>query len=500
MQIKVIEGNKQYEISARDTQTVLEVLREQKITSVAAPCNGQGKCKKCLVNINGAERLACTTKVAEGMVVRLSEQQNAKISENGEGYIYPPDGVEGYAVACDIGTTTIVCHLLNMRTGERIGTVSKKNAQGVYGADVVSRIQAASSGRLCELQKLVVRQLEQMIIQLCQKAKVFLPIMYMSVAGNTVMCHLLVGLSPEKIGVAPFAPDELFGKEYSGAELGIRICKNIYLFPCAAGYVGGDVTADLLATMKGHEDEETLLLDIGTNGEMVLGTEQGYVCCAAAAGPAFEGAEIVMGMPATQKAISHVKLEQNKIKVEIIDGEQEAEGICGSGLLDAVAVFLQSGLMDETGMLLEADEVPEEFRGYTGFYKGENCVWLTGKVCVTQTDIRNIQLAKAAIAAGIQILLNEKKIKYKDVKRLILAGGFGTYLNKESATRIGLIPRELLSVTQTVGNAAGEGAISAAISKEAREQAKNIQEHMHYIELYMHPKFSDAYMDLMYFE
>ena len=134
--------------------------------------------------------------------------------------------------------------------------------------------------------------------------------------------------------------------------------------------------------------------------------------------------------------------------------------------------------MDETGMLLEADEVPEEFRGYAGFYKEENCVWLTEKVCVTQTDIRNIQLAKAAIAEGIQILLNEKGIKYKDVKRLILAGGFGTYLNKESAARIGLIPSELLPVTQAVGNAAGEGAVSAAISKEAREQAKKIREHM----------------------
>ena len=490
MQIKIIEGDKQYEISAKDTQTVLEAFREQGITSVAAPCNGQGKCKKCVVNINGEECLACTTKVAEGMVVRLSEQQNTKISENGEGYIYPSDGIEGYAVACDIGTTTIVCHLLDMKTGERIETVSKKNAQGVYGADVVSRIQAASSGRLRELQKLV------MIIQLCQKAKGSLPIIYMSVAGNTVMCHLLAGLSPEKIGVAPFLPDELFGKEYSGAELGFRICKKIYLFPCAAGYVGGDVTADLLAAMKGHENEETLLLDIGTNGEMVLGTEQEYVCCAAAAGPAFEGAEIVMGMPATQKAISHVKLEQNEIKIEIIG----AEGICGSGLLDAVAVFLQSGLMDETGMLLEADEVPEEFRGYAGFYKEENCVWLTEKVCVTQTDIRNIQLAKAAIAAGIQILLNEKGIKYKDVKRLILAGGFGTYLNKDSAARIGLIPSELLPVTQAVGNAAGEGAVSAAISKEAREQAKKIQEHMHYIELSMHPEFSDAYMELMDFE
>ncbi len=500
MQIKIIECDKQYEISAKDTQTVLEAFREQGITSVAAPCNGQGKCKKCVVNINGEECLACTTKVAEGMVVRLSEQQNAKISENGEGYIYPSDGIEGYAVACDIGTTTIVCHLLDMKTGERIGTVSKKNAQGVYGADVVSRIQAASSGRLRELQKFVVRQLEQMIIQLCQKAKVSLPIIYMSVAGNTVMCHLLAGLSPEKIGVAPFLPDELFGKEYSGTELGFRICKKIYLFPCAAGYVGGDVTADLLAAMRGHENEETLLLDIGTNGEMVLGTEQEYVCCAAAAGPAFEGAEIVMGMPATQKAISHVILEQNKIKAEIIGEEQEAEGICGSGLLDAVAVFLQSGLMDETGMLLEEEEVPTEFREYAGFYKEENCVWLTEKVCVTQTDVRNIQLAKAAIAAGIQVLLNEKGIKYEDVKRLILAGGFGTYLNKESAARIGLIPSELLPVTQAVGNAAGEGAVSAAISKEAREQAKKIQEHMRYIELSMHPEFSDAYMELMDFE
>ena len=186
------------------------------------------------------------------------------------------------------------------------------------------------------------------------------------------------------------------------------------ILPCVAGYVGSDITADVLAAVP-EDGGQWLLLDIGTNGEMLLGNaKDGYVCCATAAGPAFEGAEITMGMPAADGAIASVTYKNHRLSVGTI-GEKDAVGICGSGLLDALAVFLEAGLMDESGMLMEVEEVPEELRGYIGTYEGQPCVWLSEKVCVTQEDVRNLQLAKAAIAAGIEILLKEKAFGYKDV-------------------------------------------------------------------------------------
>ena len=272
------------------------------------------------------------------------------------------------------------------------------------------------------------------------------------------------------------------------------------ILPCLAGYVGSDITADVLAAVPEESDGQWLLLDIGTNGEMLLGNQSdGFVCCATAAGPAFEGAEIVMGMPAAEGAITKVTFADGRFEVATIGGK-EAVGICGSGLLDALAVFLENGFMDAGGMITETGEAEEKLQKFIGTYENQACIWLTEQVCVTQEDIRNLQLAKAAIAAGIEVLLKEKAFSYEDITGVLLAGGFGSFLNKESAAAIGLIPKELLSVTETVGNAAGEGAILAAVSRKARVHLTEIQKKMHYLELSMHPDFSDMYMNCINFE
>lgn len=500
MNVTITKEGQTKEYAARRGQTILTLLQKNRISGIEAPCGGMGRCGKCKVKIVGrGEVLACKTLVADGMHIIIGKEKHAKIAETGQCHNqYSTDALEEAVAACDIGTTTVVCHLIDGISGNIIATESAPNAQKNYGADVVSRIERAGAGELQKLHEVIAGQIETMLEKLCEKSHKKKKIQRLAVAGNTVMCHLFAGISPEAIGVAPFMPEELFGKEYTGSSVGIDCCEIVNILPCVAGYVGSDITADVLAAVP--EDEgQWLLLDIGTNGEMLLGNaKEGYVCCATAAGPAFEGAEITMGMPAADGAIASVTYKNHRLSVGTI-GEKEAVGICGSGLLDALAVFLESGLMDESGMLMDEEEVPEECRHYIGRYEGQACVWLTEKVCVTQEDVRNLQLAKAAIAAGIEILLKEKALEYKDVTGVLLAGGFGSFLNKESAAKIGLIPKELLPVTEAVGNAAGEGAVFAAISNDARNHLLEIRSEMHYLELSMHPAFSDLYMECISF-
>lgn len=500
MNVTITKEGQTKAYAARRGQTILTLLQKNRISGIEAPCGGMGRCGKCKVEIVGRrEVLACKTLVADGMHIIIGKEKHAKIAETGQCHNqYATDALEETVAACDIGTTTVVCHLIDGISGNIIATESAPNAQKNYGADVVSRIERAGAGELQKLHEVIAGQIETMLEKLCEKSHKKKKIQRLAVAGNTVMCHLFAGISPEAIGVAPFMPEELFGKEYTGSSVGIDCCEIVNILPCVAGYVGSDITADVLAAVP-EDGGQWLLLDIGTNGEMLLGNaKDGYVCCATAAGPAFEGAEITMGMPAADGAIASVTYKNHRLSVGTI-GEKDAVGICGSGLLDALAVFLESGLMDESGMLMDEEEVPEECRHYIGRYEGQACVWLTEKVCVTQEDVRNLQLAKAAIAAGIEILLKEKAFEYKDVTEVLLAGGFGSFLNKESAAKIGLIPKELLPVTEAVGNAAGEGAVFAAISNDARNHLLEIRSEMHYLELSMHPAFSDLYMDCIPF-
>ena len=504
MQMDVVIGKTEYRIQAAENQTILSALQENGIHVVNAPCGGRGRCGKCTVTVEGrGEVLACMTKAEPGMYVAIPQGQlyaeKARIAEEGICRHYEPDGTVSLAAACDIGTTTVVCHLLDGKTGEKLMTVSEPSAQRGFGADVLSRIQAADAGNLKLLHEQITGQIRHMLAQMQEKTGRKEPIERLAIAGNTVMSHLVAGISPSSIGVTPFMPREFFGKEMTGEEVGIPECEKVYLAPAVAGFLGGDITSDLIAVMYGSEEKKTLLLDVGTNGEMAFGCENHYICCATAVGSAFEGAQMTMGMPAAPGAVSHVWLDKRRLRMEVIEGVQPC-GICGSGLIDALAVMLEMGILDHTGLLKTPEEVSVAFRRYLGEYRGQPCMWLVpGKICMTQEDIRGLQLAKAAFAAGLHILLRESKTECTEIDRVILAGGFGSYLNKESAAKIGLIPKELLPVTESVGNAAGEGAVSAAISCEAREKLGIMKESMQYIELSSHPDFSEAYMQQMGF-
>ncbi len=505
-------GKAEIEYPIKEEKTLLEVCQELGLSGIESPCGGAGSCRKCLVKVRQegreAEVLACQTKAKGGMELFLKEKGEAQIAEEGSCYHYPPEG-EGkvtYALACDIGTTSVVCHLLAAKEGKKLATVSEANAQKVFGADVVSRIQASIEGKLDGMQEAILGQINAMIGGLCEKSNIDRKkIAYAAICGNTVMEHIFTGLKPDGMGFAPFQPESLFGEEYDAKELGLEIAEEakVYLLPAIAAYVGGDITADIIALQMRKSKEKMLLLDIGTNGEMALGDEKEILSCATAAGPAFEGAQIEMGMPAVEGAISALSLEKKggreRIAAKVIGGG-EPKGICGSGLIDALALMLDLEVIDEGGCFAEKEDLDPIWAKQLGENEDGAYFCLAGKVIITQADVRRLQLAKAAIAAGVQVLLKEAGLKEGNVAKLLLAGGFGSYLNPASAARIGLIPKSLLERTRAVGNAAGEGAVSAAFSARARRDAEDLKKKTKYIELSTHKDFTDYYVEAMSFE
>lgn len=520
--------------------TILEYCRSHGVTGIEAPCGGKGTCGKCKVTVTKPyykEVLACQTKICDGMEIIVgggtitgvgTDMNEAKVSasdnmvvlvdrksdmqENPVSVYGNHSSNAGTLAACDIGTTTVVCYLIDKETGQIIAVRSGANPQRSFGADVLSRIDAAAraddndkaNGGLQMMQSQIVSLLNGFISDMlaeCGRTEVCL----LSVAGNTVMCHLLMGISPEKLGRAPFMPDEYFGREFNPLDIGIENCQTMIIFPAVSGFVGGDITAGMMETVNCNE--LTLYLDIGTNGEMALGKGDRYVCCATAAGPAFEGAQIEMGMPASRGAVDKVWLEGRRIKYSVI-GNDRPVGLCGSGLIDALAILLKAGIIDENGTILSGQELPILFRSYVFELEAEDAaqssesslaVHIAPGVYITQEDIRKLQLAKGAIAAGIDILFKEYGCKPCDLDILTFAGGFGNYIDKASAAAIGLFPPELLDRAKEVGNAAGNGAVSAALSQEAWESALDISGKMRYIELASYPHFDEIYVEHMNF-
>lgn len=523
-----------------DKTTILEYCRSHGIAGIETPCGGKGTCGKCKVTVTKPyykDVLACQTKICDGMEIIVgggtitgvgTDMNEAKVSasdnmvvlvdrksdmqENPVSVYGNHSSNAGTLAACDIGTTTVVCYLIDKETGQIISTRSGANPQRSFGADVLSRIDAAAraddndkaNGGLQMMQSQIVSLLNGFISEMlmeCGRTEVCL----FSVAGNTVMCHLLMGISPEKLGRAPFMPDEYFGREFNPLDIGIENCQTMIIFPAVSGFVGGDITAGMMETVNCRK--LTLYLDIGTNGEMALGKGDRYVCCATAAGPAFEGAQIEMGMPASRGAVDKVWLEGRRIKYSVI-GNDRPVGLCGSGLIDALAILLKSGIIDENGTILSGQELPILFRSYVFELEAEDAaqssesslaVHIAPGVYITQEDIRKLQLAKGAIAAGIDILFKEYGCKPCDLDILTFAGGFGNYIDKASAAAIGLFPPELLDRAKEVGNAAGNGAVSAALSQEAWESALEISKDMRYIELASYPHFDEMYVEHMNF-
>ena len=523
-----------------DKTTILEYCRSHGIAGIETPCGGKGTCGKCKVTVTKPyykDVLACQTKICDGMEIIVgggtitgvgTDMNEAKVSasdnmvvlvdrksdmqENPVSVYGNHSSNAGTLAACDIGTTTVVCYLIDKETGQIIAVRSGANPQRSFGADVLSRIDAAAraddndkaNGGLQMMQSQIVSLLNGFISDMlmeCGRTEVCL----FSVAGNTVMCHLLMGISPEKLGRAPFMPDEYFAREFNPLDIGLENCQTMIIFPAVSGFVGGDITAGMMETVNCNE--LTLYLDIGTNGEMALGKGDRYVCCATAAGPAFEGAQIEMGMPASRGAVDKVWLEGRRIKYSVI-GNDRPVGLCGSGLIDALAILLKAGIIDENGTILSGQELPILFRSYVFEVEAEDAaqstesslaVHIAPGVYITQEDIRKLQLAKGAIAAGIDILFKEYGCKPCDLDILTFAGGFGNYIDKASAAAIGLFPPELLDRAKEVGNAAGNGAVSAALSQEAWERALDISGKMRYIELASYPHFNEMYVEHMNF-
>lgn len=407
----------------------------------------------------------------------------------------PGQGI--YGVAVDIGTTTMVAYLIDLSSGATVDVASALNPQRVYGGDVISRSDYASQSEenLGQMQALVVNKLEGMICDMAARAGIDTGRIFHIVAvGNTTMMHLFCGLTTRNIAVSPFIPAVTDAVNVPARELGFSFeHARVTAGPCVAGYVGADTVACVLDCDMDKAEKLCLMVDIGTNGEIALGNRDGIVCCSTAAGPALEGAHIKHGMGGVTGAISRVRLHDG-VDISVLGGG-EAQGICGSGLVDAIAEMLDMGYIDEMGGMDE-DELGE----LAGEDEGRPALKLTGNIMITQRDVREVQLAKAAIAAGIQTLMAERGCGYDEIGALYLAGGFGNYIDRERAARIGLLPRELLERMKPVGNAAGAGAQKMLLDGARLERASAIARSMQYLELSARPDFQDLFVDGMCFE
>lgn len=533
---------------SKQQKNLLEMLQE-KNEYISAPCNGNGTCGKCIVQykrgateptrrdrevfsekqLEDGYRLACQSHPVGAYEVELPEseetievlsewgkQQKTDTEELTEAYTQTPaeaktsggiqdkETAEGtaektenaiYGICIDIGTTTLAALLVNLETEADCQTAVSVNHQRTYGSDVLSRISASNSGKKWEIQRCIRQDLQKLIRELLQKEKITeQQIQRIVIAGNTTMCHLLCGFSCETLGVAPFEPVDISWMEGSAADfLGMKeLDTKVVILPGISAFVGADIMAGI-AKMNMHRSEGYhLLLDIGTNGEMVLGNCHHMYVTSTSAGPAFEGGNISCGMAGIPGVISHVFMEKTgKAGFQVIgetDGEnkkQQAIGICGTGMIDLVYELREHQMIDEHGT-------------YSDLYFDIGYE-LAGKVKFTQNDIREIQMAKAAIRAGVDILVKKAGITFDEVDNCYLAGGFGTKIDIKKAAGIGLIPKELEVKTIPAGNTVLAGTKEVLLGRISKEELEKIQTMAGVINLAEENDFEELYLSYMDF-
>jgi uncharacterized 2Fe-2S/4Fe-4S cluster protein (DUF4445 family) len=420
-----------------------------------------------------------------------------------------------YGLALDIGTTTVVGALVNLQTGAVEAVKSTLNGQASFGADVISRASHAmiEVGGLAQLTERILDTINGLVQDLSAMSGVPADHLYEAVAvGNATMLHLLLGIHPEPISVAPFIPAVAEALTLPAATVGLKLHPQARLstLPHIGAYVGADIVAGVLATgvARNKDGKRRLYIDVGTNGEIVLGSYQRALSTAAPAGPAFEGAQIRSGMRASEGAIEGVHIDPAGVSLQIIGGVARPVGICGSGLVDAVAELVKVGLVDGSGKLLRPEDarlagVSEALidrlvlleRGVRAFRLSDEA----DQIVLTQPDIRALQFAKGAIAAGVQVLMAAMGLTAGDLDEVLLAGSFGSYINPSSARAIGLVPWVPVERIVAVGNAAGEGAKISLLSFREREAANRLPEFIEYLELSGRPEFNDIFMDVLAF-
>jgi len=490
-------------------------------------CGGKGTCKKCLVYLepDAREVLACQYKIESDLTVtipagsRLFEQRILTEGIDAGSRIQPDiykkhlresSAAMIFGLAVDLGTTTVVARLIDMAGGECRGTEAALNPQTRFGDDVVSRIAYAQTGEeFAELREAIIDCINDLTAKLCKKTAIETNGIYeMCVAGNTTMNHIFLGLPITQLGQAPYEAYSLDAHNVSPGELGLQINPdgNIYTVENIAGFVGADTTAVALATDIGSAEEMTLIVDIGTNGEIVLGTKDKLYAASCAAGPALEGARITCGSRACDGAIEAVVINEDDIDLDVI-GNAPPRSICGSGLIDAVAVMLDLGVINGTGRFAEPKtlehKLPPAIFARIIEQDGQPAFRLTtaadSPVFLSQKDIREMQLAKGAIRAGIKLLQQKIGLEDSGVKRILLAGAFGNYIRRQSALRIGLLPAVEAERIRFVGNAAAAGAQMILLSRNCRDQARELARKIEYVEIAHEPDFQMVFAESMSF-
>jgi len=484
IKLAITENGKIRLIEIQPGETLLAILQKHGY-SVYAPCGGRGTCGKCLVQVKGEGYvIACMYYPEKNAEIILPGKVESMILTSQSDFLEDlPLDIEPTAyktknprgIAVDMGTTTVVLYFLDLRNGKIEKVYSFINPQNTYGGDVITRIgycQEHKNG-LKELQQAIVHEinsaLEGFAKEVACKAENFEKLVFV---GNTTMLHMLLGEDPVSLALAPFIPKFTAKQIRTGKQTGFNVNAHavIETLPCISAYVGADVVAGLAALNVPYKNY--LFLDIGTNGEIALVKGREIVTCAAAAGPAFEGANITCGMGAVAGAVNIFK---GKKQYRVI-GNLRPVGICGSGIVDIVNYLVQNKQVDETGFL------PEDF-----------VIHEKNNIRVTQQDIREIQLAKSAICSGIKILIQEAGISFDSIEALFIAGGFGNYINIQSALNIGLLPYELKDKIYAVGNSAGIGALQYAKSDYFKQKTDAVVKRSRYIELSLIDEFTTEF-------
>lgn len=460
---------------------------------VEFPCGGRGRCRRCRVKvlrgelrttpadeaalspaeIAGGWRLACHAQAESDVTLEIAQWETAILADHSTFEFTPR---EGLGVAVDLGTTTLVAQLVDLATGRVLGVRTALNPQVKHGADVMSRVEYALRGGQRALEEAIRNEVGALVRKLAPPG----PLREVAIVGNTVMHHLFCGVDIEPLAHTPFEPSHDGEMEFCAQELGWTAPGDprVRFLGCLGGFVGSDVLAGVLATRIHESDRPAALLDLGTNGEIVVGSRERMLCASAAAGPAFEGGRIRMGMRAATGAISEVRAENGALRCRVL-GDGAPRGICGSGLVDATAAALELGLLLPGGRLAN----------------GARTLPLAGTVALAQADIRELQLAKGATAAGLEILLERLGARPEDVGRVYLAGAFGNYLNHASARRIGL-----LNVPPDAVEAAGNTALlGAKLALFADSDYAGLRAAIEHVPLGADPAFQERYVECMAF-
>lgn len=517
-------------IECRDGENLLEVLLGAGVF-VDNPCNGKGICGKCKVKLVSGEcsrmtaseerlltpdeiragiRLACMTEVSGAAELELLQKER-KHEVLTKGYM--PDFVQdefddGYGIVIDIGTTTVVTALIDLKTGEEIAGASMINAQKRYGLDVLTRITYEYEHPDCgvrELQEVMVSSINAMIGEACREAAVDRrEIREIDVAANCTMMHMLLGVDARSIGRSPYSPGFTEARELPAGEIGIEagMDTRLYCLPQVSAYIGADIVAGAYVCELQKEQGNVLFIDIGTNGEIVLAVDGRLLCCSCAAGPALEGMNISSGMRAAEGAVEDVRITEQGIRLTVI-GDQEPAGLCGSGVLSAVKELLRTGIVKKTGVFVKKEKLDEQDYRYPMIQvngtKREFILCENPKLLVTQGDVRQVQLAKGAILSGFTALLHKAGIRMEDLDKVMIAGQFGAHLPEESLIGTGILPREAKGKIVYVGNSSKTGAYMALMSGKVKREIEELAEKMEYMELAETENYERIFTESMIF-